>query len=142
MATTSTTPPAARRRVRRSRLGLATWVALLAVGLWVLHQLGAAGLEPPPADPDGWGVWLQGRDPLVATVAFLRLVALALGWYLLAATVLGVVARLPRAGGLVWAADRVTVPALRRLLRDALGALVVAASQNAEKNNAGTQVED
>ena len=106
--------------VRRA-LPLILWAAALVLGTALFHALGSGALAAPPLDPRDWNSWAQGKDPLVATVAVLRLVVLALSWYLVGAITIGVVARLLRAARLVRFADALTVPLLRRLLQGALG---------------------
>jgi hypothetical protein len=122
-ATTSTTaaPRGPIDARHGARLRLAVWVGTLTVGMVVFHALGGGALSPPPLDPSGWGAWAAGRDPLPATFAVLRLLVLALGWYLLGATAVGILARVPRRTGLLRIADALTLPALRRLLHGALG---------------------
>ena len=112
---------------RGAVLRLVAWCAALAVGTVAFHALGAGALAPPPLDPGGWLAWADGRDPLVASVALLRLVVLALHWYLVAATAVGIVGRLLRAARLVRLADAVTLPVLRRLLEAGLGLWLVTA---------------
>jgi hypothetical protein len=93
----------------------------LVVGSTLFHAIGDGPLSAPPLDPAGWGAWADGRDPLVTTFAVLRLLVLALSWYLVGATTVGILARVLRAASLVRIADAVTVPALRRGLQAALG---------------------
>jgi hypothetical protein len=109
------------RRQRAARAGLALWLGALIVGAALFHAIGEGPLSAPPLDPAGWGVWADGRDPLVATFAVLRLLVLALSWYLVGATTVGILARVLRATSLVRIADALTVPALRRGLQAALG---------------------
>ncbi len=106
----------------RARAGLLAWCLALAGGTVLFHRLGDGPLAPPPLAPDAWAAWAEGRDPLVATVAVLRLVVLGLSWYLVGATSIGVLARALRAARLIRLADVLTVAALRRLLQAALGA--------------------
>ena len=105
----------------RRALPLLLWAAALVVGTALFHSLGSGALEAPPLDPGGWSAWADGKDPLVATVAVLRLVVLALSWYLVGATTIGIVARLSRAARFVRVADALTIPMVRRLLQGALG---------------------
>jgi nucleoid-associated protein YgaU len=106
----------------RRMLPLAAWIAALVTGIVVFHGLGSGPIAGPPlADPGSWGDWAAGRDPLVATVALLRLGVLALAWYLVGVTTIGLLARLLRAARLVRVADALTVPVVRRLLQSALG---------------------
>jgi nucleoid-associated protein YgaU len=113
--------PITERRWRQA-LPLVVWLGSLLVGVVLFHALGSGPLAPPPlTDPSTWGDWASARDPLVATVAVLRLVVLALAWYLVGVTTIGIVARLARAARLVRVADALTVPMVRRLLQGALG---------------------
>jgi nucleoid-associated protein YgaU len=106
----------------RRSLPLLAWLAALTAGVALFHAMGSGPLAPPPlTDPGAWGTWASGRDPITAVVAVLRLVVLALAWYLVGVTTIGIVARLLRAARLVRLADALTVPAVRRLLQGALG---------------------
>jgi hypothetical protein len=106
----------------RGRGVLVGWLAALLVGVAAFHALGDGALAPPPVtDPGSWGTWASTREPLVATVALLRLLVLALAWYLVGVTTVGIVARLTRAARLVRIVDALTLPAVRRLLQGALG---------------------
>ena len=88
----------------------------------VLHAAGSAGLGAPPlARPAQWAAWVSGRDPLLTVMALVRLVGLAVAWYLLVTTVLGLAVRLLPAPRLVPLANRFTLPAVRRLLVSAAG---------------------
>jgi hypothetical protein len=66
-------------------------------------------------------VSISGPDQAVSAVGGLRLVALALGWYLVAAIACGLLARLTRSVSLVRTFDVVTLPAVRKVLNGALG---------------------
>lgn len=103
---------------RRGRWGsLFGAVVAVAAVAWVLQSAGTGQLAPPPlTEPAAWGQWAADRDPLVAALAVLRVLALGAVWYLLVATVVGGLLRLVRPGRLVALADRLTIPALRRLL--------------------------
>jgi hypothetical protein len=100
---------------------LVTWLGALAAALVLFHGVGSGPLAAPPLDPATWGAWLAARDPLVATVAVLRVLVLAATWYLVGATAIGLAARLARSVQAVRVADALTVPALRRLLQAGLG---------------------
>ena len=105
----------------RRWLPLIAWLGGLVVGTVLFHALGSGPLAAPPRDPAGWSAWLAERDAIVAAVALLRLVVLALSWYLVGATTIGIAARLAPAARLVRAADALTVPFVRRLLQTTLG---------------------
>jgi hypothetical protein len=100
---------------------LIVWIVALVVGTALFHAIGDGVLAAPPLEPSAWAAWAEGRDPLVATFAVLRLLVLALSWYLVGATSIGILARVLRAARLVRFADALTVPALRRFLQAALG---------------------
>jgi hypothetical protein len=126
----------------RGWLPLLGWLGSLAAGIVLFTALGGGALEAPPlGQPSAWGDWTAARDPFVAVVAVLRLVVLALAWYLVAVTTVGLVARLTRAARLVRVADALSVPLVRQLLQGALGltlaAGVVASSSGAVPAAAG-----
>ncbi len=102
---------------------LAAWLVALVGAVVALHALGRSPLASPPVtDPAGWWAWAQGRTADELAFNLLRIVGLALAWYLLGATTVGAVARLARLGGLVAVADRLSVGPVRRLLQATLGA--------------------
>lgn len=106
----------------RRLAGLAVWVVLLAGVIAGFTLLGGGELATPPVtDPGAWPAWAADRPPIVAVFAVLRLGVLALAWYLLGVSIIGIAARLLAAGRLVRIADVVTVPAVRHLLQAALG---------------------
>lgn len=108
--------------------GLLLWLCFLAGTVVGLHALGGQ-LEPPPlTDPGGLGDWLDGRQPAEAAFAVLRLLALGLAWYLLAATVAGTLTRLSRVAALVRAADVFTIPTVRRIVNASAGLTLAAAT--------------
>jgi hypothetical protein len=116
----------------RRLAGTACWVAALAGAAVALEASGGGALAPPPLTaPGGWGAWLDGREPVAAALAIVRLAGLGLLWYLAVATLVGVVLRLARAGRLVAVADRLTVPPLRRLLAGSLTAGLLASGPGA-----------
>jgi hypothetical protein len=103
--------------------GLRWAVAAAGVALVVvaLAASGQGALSPPPlGSPGEWSAWFEQRDPATAAFAVLRLVAVGGCWYLALTTVVGAVLRLLRADLLVALADRLTVPAVRRLLAGSL----------------------
>lgn len=113
----------------RAGAALAGWTALVLATVVVLDAAGGGGLATPPLTSAGrWQAWLAEREPLVVAFAVIRLVALAVAWYLLATTIIGVILRAFRAGRLAELADRLTVPAVRRLLATTMSMSLVTTS--------------
>jgi hypothetical protein len=109
------------RDVRAAAL-LALWIAALVAVIIGFGALGGGALAPPPlTDPGGWGPWAAGREPLEAAFAVLRVVVIALAWYLLAVTVLAAGSRLLRPGRMVTVVDVLTIPFVRRVVQGAVG---------------------
>jgi nucleoid-associated protein YgaU len=113
--------------MRRSSVLLAGWVGALVVGLVAGHGLGAGVLAVPGAEVAAWRSWAAATDPLVVTMAILRLVLVVGAWYLLATTLLGVAARVLRAVRLVRLADAVSAPVVRQLVQRGTGVMVATA---------------
>lgn len=111
-------------RARRCGL-LVAWTGVL------VATVALVGPAPRLDRPAGTGGWLDDGG-VGATVAVLRLAVLALAWYLLAATVLAVGARLARVPRLLAATDLVTIPAVRRLAEGAVGVSLAAAVLTAD----------
>ncbi len=101
-----------------------------------LHAAGGSLAPPPVGGLGDLGGWLEQRQPVEAAFAVLRLVALALAWYLLGATVLATGARMLRLRSLA-VIDAVTVPALRRLVNGAVGLSLAASALPATASTAG-----
>lgn len=102
---------------RRRLAGAALWLVALGAAAAALEWAGRGALAAPPlTEPARWVAWLDGRDPLLAAFAILRVVTLAGLWYLAGVTALGTAVRLAGAGSLVRLADRVTVAPVRRML--------------------------
>ncbi len=108
----------------RDRLRVVGFAALVVAGLAGLSAAGH-GVLAGPSSIGTLPSWLQGRDPLIASFALLRLGALGLGWYVLAVTVLGGTFRALRAYRLARVLDAVTFPGIRRLLNGSAGLVVV-----------------
>jgi len=100
---------------------IAGWVGLLAAAHHGLLGAGAV-LPAPPLRPDALWHFLAHTDATLVAFGLLRLVALAITWYLTAVTALAILGRASRLQPLVVLADRVAVPALRRTLHRLLGA--------------------
>lgn len=106
----------------RDVLPLAAWLLSLGVAIVLFGAMGDGPLAAPPmTDPGAWGDWLDDRDGIVATMALLRLLVLAMAWYLVGVTTVGAVARVARWTRLVRVADALSVPLVRRVLQASLG---------------------
>lgn len=96
---------------------LAIWVAALVATLWALLRLGDGALGTPPFDSlSELRIWIDASGLAVTVFSLLRLVALAVASYLLLTTALSLVARVSRAGDLIYLADRISVPVVRRMV--------------------------
>ena len=115
-------------RRHRPAFALVAWATVLAAVVAVLHGLGGPLAPPPLGDGRGFRAWFEQRQPPEVVFGLLRLVALALAWYLLAVTLAGTAGRVLRLRTLVTALDAVTVPVVRRLVDAAMGLSVVAAA--------------
>ncbi len=108
------------------RLVAVAWVVLLLAVLVALGVAGRGALAPPPASPGRWVAWASDRTALQAAAAVLRLVVLAVATYLLAATLLGLVARGLGFGRALRVVARWSPPVVRWVVGAALaGALTV-----------------
>ena len=108
------------------RCRLLAWTAVLAVGLRALHALGAGTLGVPLTSAEDLSAWLDRTPPEVMAVAFVRLAALAAGWYLAVCTLALVLAR-PFGRTRVASAAALTTPAVIRRLVSGGGGLGLAA---------------
>ncbi len=131
----------------------AAWCGLLALALVGLHLLGSGHLSMPWR-PDAWPGWVATVGAETAIAAVLRVVALALAWYLVVATLAGAAAAAGR--GPVARAVQAALPRfLRSLVLSArglaissgglavavvpvLGGVGVAASESPEAAEGGT----
>lgn len=111
------------RRSSGSRLVLALgWIAGLGASLLILHMLGRGQLSPPPLDdPSSGRTWLDERDTPTAAFAIVRLLAIVATWYLIAATAIGLAARLVRLPRMVHIADLATLAPVRHILSSIAG---------------------
>jgi hypothetical protein len=98
----------------RRRTALPPLIALVVAevaAVSVLHRLGSVTAL---ALPEGaWWRWLEVTAAEDVVMAVLRLVALAVAWWLLGSTLLYVTARLTRRASLAVALGRLTLPAVR-----------------------------
>ena len=106
------------------RLRVAAFLAIVGLAVARLQAAGGGPLGGPHA-LSAVPAWLHGTDPVIASFALLQFLALALGWYVLAVTVLGGAARACRAHRLTGVLDVITFPGIRRLLNAAGVAFVV-----------------
>lgn len=126
-------------RLRRA-VEFGVWCAALAGGTALVHALGSGVLAAPPSNPSMWASWLDGREPLAASMAVLRLLLLAVCWYLVGVTSVGLVARLLRATRLLRIADALTLPPVRRLFQQTLGVALATAMVTSVANPGGGAV--
>ena len=88
-------------------------IAVEAFAVFALHRLGnVPGFSPDWSDLGGWLASVSPEDAIATT---LRLVALALAWWLLVTTVLYALGRLAGLVGLVRAVEWATLPVVRRM---------------------------
>lgn len=112
----------ARRRRSREVAPLLVWSAALLSATALFHALGRGALAAPSLlAPGTWLEWAATRDAVTVGFVVLRLLVLALAWYLVGVTTVGAVARVVRAARFVRLADALTVDSVRRLLQSALG---------------------
>jgi hypothetical protein len=98
------------------RWSLLAWTATLAIGLRVLHALGAGTLSIPMTSGQELSAWLDRTPPEVMALALVRLVALAAGWYLSACTLALALTRPFGRTRVAAAVARATPGVLRRLV--------------------------
>ena len=101
---------------------LVAWIALLAGAIAI--ATGSRGSLPAPpvtGGATGMSAWLTERDPASAAMAVVRVVVLAMAWYLLVTTLAAAAVRAVHATAAVRALDAVTLPSVRRLVTGAVG---------------------
>ncbi|MGH9189899.1 MAG: LysM peptidoglycan-binding domain-containing protein [Acidimicrobiales bacterium] len=118
------------------------WSVVVGAALVVLWRCGSGALVPPRlTEPSSWPGWLRSSDPAVAALAVLRLGGLLVAAYLAAVTSVGLVLRTVGAIRLVAVVDRLTVPAVRRILAAGLtGTLTLAGPAGAAQSRTPTTV--
>lgn len=123
--------------MRRTTRALGWLFGLGLAGL--LLRLAATGdlASPPLGSLDDLAAWSDAREPAAAGIALVRLVAELAVWYLLAVSVLHVASTVLRASGGHRAADALTTPGVRRLVRAGLGLGLAAASSVSGQEEAG-----
>jgi len=98
------------------------WIAALLTTIFALHTLGHGALATPPTRSlTQFHAWLEKQDTPTAAFALLRVGALAVAWYLLAVTTLGLVARVVHLPGLLSLTDAITLPSVRKLVATIAG---------------------
>ncbi len=103
-------------------LGLIGWVLLLGGLLGGLHLLGRGALAMPPLmHPSHWPRWAIERGALTAAFALLRCGAELVAAYLLLTTLGGLGARLAGLARAARVLDRLSLPALSKLLSAVAG---------------------
>jgi hypothetical protein len=105
------------RLVTRPLARLVLTVGAVAAVLLLLHRWAGTAVGSP-----------SSAEPAVLVVALVRQAAILAGWYVLAMTLAGGLARVARVRPAVRLADRCTVPGLRRLLDVSFGVTVLAAT--------------
>lgn len=104
----------------RRNAPLAAWCVFLASALWVLHVTGSDEFPAPPLrDPGSAQQWLRDAGLADAIAARMRVAALILGWYLLAATIAGSLSRASRSTAWIGRTDRFAPQQLRHILHTA-----------------------
>ncbi len=109
------------RRALLATARLTAWTATLVVALRLLLRAGSASLSIPVTSLDDLDLWLSETPPADMTVALLRLGALVAVGYLLAVTILTVVAQAARVRRLKAAVDRVSPAVVRRIVTGGSG---------------------
>jgi hypothetical protein len=106
----------------RQLMPLITWLGTLTLAIVLFTALGSGPLAAPPLmEPAAWGDWADSRQPVEATVAVMRLLVLAMAWYLVGVTTIGAIARVARLASLVRVANALSIPVVRRVLQTSLG---------------------
>lgn len=120
-------PPPARQPTLTRWLPLVAWLGTLAVAIALLVALGGGRLAAPDLlAPGSWATWAAGRDPLEVSMVVVRLLGLALAWYLVGVTSISVLSRLLRAARLVRLADALAVGPVRVIAQQAVGVSLAA----------------
>jgi hypothetical protein len=106
---------------------LAGWVVLLVGVIWLLHVLGQGPLASPPLTrPGALAGWVEQRSAPEVAFGGLRLAAVGLAGYLLAASLAGLLAGVAGWARCCAALDVVSPAVVRRLLQGAVGVTAAA----------------
>lgn len=117
---------------------IAAIAGLVATGGGMIAAGGVLPSPPASVDPGAWQGWWAATDPATALMGLLRLVAIGAAAWLLATTVLGLLARATRSVAVIAWADRAALPVQRRVLNRVAGvALVMATLGSASAAGAG-----
>lgn len=117
------------RPTRTSTLAGAASAAGFALTMLALQRAGGGALAAPPAASlPAIARWVDDRDPLTVAMALLRLLALGLGYHLVATSALAAVGRALRAPHVVGFADRITLPIFRSTAARLAGLLLSAST--------------
>lgn len=100
---------------------LALWTAALVGVARGLLAMRSPSLVVPLGSYDAFSGWLADASPPDMAIGLLRLAALAAIFYLLAVTLLGVVARVAQLRGLAAAVDRISPAVVRRVVTGGSG---------------------
>lgn len=113
----------------RDLVALGLWVGALLAAVGGLHLLGRTAMASPAVtQPGDWLAWAGTATTDALAFNVLRILGLALAWYLLGVTTIGMLARLLAMTRLVRVADLLTVGPVRTLLQQALGATLAASA--------------
>lgn len=123
---------------RRPARALA-WIALLGATIASLRLAATGDLATPPLTSlDDLEAWVDVRGPVPTAIGLVRLLAEVAAWYLLAVSILHVLAGALRFRGGHALADALALPGARHLLHAALGMTLVAAGPAPERDAPGT----
>lgn len=117
------------------------WIALLGATIAGLRLAATGDLVTPPLTAlDDLEAWVDVRGPVPTAIGLVRLLAEAAAWYLLALSILHVLAGALRFRTGQALADALVLPGARHLLHAALGMTLFAAGPAPERDEAGTAV--
>lgn len=116
--------PSPRRRI----LLAVGWVTLLVGLLIVLVAVDDRGVSSPASIlPHDISAWIDTTDPAAIAIGIVRLIAITLDVYLLATSLLSMIASLVRGERMLRWTESISLPAVTRLARHVVGASIVSA---------------